>query len=553
MAKLPLRQFKGIAPKIPPKYLSESQAQKADNCRLDRGHLESWLDMSEVGELTKSGDIESIYLFAGEYWFHWDKDVDVVDAPIAEDTENKTVFTVNDGKETKPKITDAEIATSDGDGDIDDYPTTYYNLGIPEPENAIDADNSPDCDDSEQETVVYVYTYVNEYGFEGPPSPPSNSVDRCEGDTVDLSNMDTGPDGNYKVDEWSKRIYRSVTGTESTDYQFVKDVSIEDETASDSYETDELGEVLPTEGWGPPPDDLIGIIALPNGILVGFVGKDIYFSEPYIPSAWPVEYSLTVNEKIVGLGHIGTSVVVCTEGKPYLISGSHPANMSMTYLNVNQACVSKKGVASLTNGVVYPSPDGLVMVTTEGTKLITSKYLTRHQWQKYKPSSIRAGVYNDLYFAFYDNGDERKGFIVNPADEESGIMPLSVYANAMFTDLETDRFYLVTEDSDGDFKKLMEWEGSADSLKYEWKSKQFILPQWNFGCAQVVAESYEDLTFKLFVDGSEYVSKTVSSDKPFRLPGSKKGRVFEIELTGTDSVNEVYIANGMQELMTANE
>jgi len=550
MSKLALQQFKGIIPKIPPKLLNSNNAQIADNCRLDRGHLESWQSMSKVGDLTKTGDIQTIHLFADQYWFHWAEDVDVVKAPIAGDTEEKTVFTVNDGNTTKPKITDSTAATSGGSGDIDNYPTTYYNLGIPRPASALTAANSPSCDEADQETVVYIYTYVNEYGFEGPPSPPSNSVDRCSGDTVDLSNMETGPDGNYKTSEWGKRVYRTVSGIEDTEYQFVMNVGIASTSATDSLDTDELGEIIPSMDWIAPPDDLQGIVALPNGIMAGFSGKDLYFSEPYIPSAWPTEYSLSTDEPIVGLGWFGTSLVVCTEGVPYLVSGSHPANMSMSYLGVHQACVSKRGIVSIgPYGVLYPSPDGLVMVTSDGAKVITSGILTRGQWQSYSPESVKGYDYNGQYFGFYNNGTEKKGFVLDPSDPENGFKPLNIYANAGFTDLETDTLYLVTDnDTDGTYDELMQWEGGTGKLSYRWKSKVFTIPNMNFTCCQVIGESYNDLTFKLYASGQVIFTTNVTDGKVFRLPGGDKHREFEIELTGTDIVNEVYIATSIMEL-----
>ena len=117
------------------------------------------------------------------------------------------------------------------------------------------------------------------YNFEG------------EFETVEVT-MDTGPSQSQGITH--KRIYRTATGsTGVTTYRFVAEIAVATAAHEDSLLGNELGEGIVTEGWSPPHDDLDGIIGLPNGVLVGFVGKDIYYSEPYQPHAWPDAYVQT--------------------------------------------------------------------------------------------------------------------------------------------------------------------------------------------------------------------------------------------------------------------
>ena len=73
---------------------------------------------------------------------------------------------------------------------------------------------------------------------------------------------------------------------------------------------------LETTNYSLPPAGLQGIIAMPNGFLMGWVGSDVYCSEPYQPHAWPVEYITSTEYPVVGMGVLGTTCVVCTRAFP---------------------------------------------------------------------------------------------------------------------------------------------------------------------------------------------------------------------------------------------
>ena len=44
---------------------------------------------------------------------------------------------------------------------------------------------------------------------------------------------------------------------------------------TDALQGSQLAEGLSTQDYDPPPEDLEGVIALPNGVLAGFLGRDI--------------------------------------------------------------------------------------------------------------------------------------------------------------------------------------------------------------------------------------------------------------------------------------
>jgi len=472
------------------------------------------------------------------YFFHWLTDVDVFRGPIAGDVTERTYFT-GDGV---PKMTYSPIAVSGGGTD---YPNNTYDLGVPAPTVALTATPGAGggCASSDQTSTAYVYTNVSALGEEGPPSPLSSVVNFCLGQTIDLSGMQTGPAGSYNIT--LKRIYRTASGSSS--YQLVDEIAVANTTYADTKADTALGENIPSTDWTPPPSDLFGIGMLPNGIGYGFSKSDVYFTPAFLPHAYPAGSVLTTDYPIVGGGAFDTNIVVVTEGTPYLITGSDPESMSMSKLDLDQSCVSKRGIVGLDSfGVVYPSPDGLVSIRPGSADVVTKNYLKRDEWQAYKPESIVAFGHEGQYIAFYDNGTTQGGFIFDPSEPESGFTHIDMFAAGGFRDLLSDELYLIINNN------VEKWEGNSTKQTYTWKSKEFRsgVPL-NMGAARVFAKSYSNLTLKLYADGVLKKTKAVLNSDPFRLPAGYLGEKYEIELTGTDDIEEVLVGESVDDLKAA--
>jgi hypothetical protein len=394
-------------------------------------------------------------------------------------------------------------------------------------------------EDDTLETRVYAYTFVNKEGgfeFESAPSGPSGSVDVRDGQTVSLSGFSGVPEGDYIVTH--RRIYRAVSGV----YLFIKEIGIADANFTDDVAPDELGEELPTLTWSAPPQTLKGLTNLPNGLMSGFSGRDIYFCDPYHPHAWPEQYIQTIDYPVVGLGRMDTTLAVLTKGTPYFIQGTHPLNMSVVKADIEQACVSKNSIVSLMGGVMYAAPDGLMLLSPGGSRIVTENLFDFKQWQTFfKPESIHAYQQDNQYIAFYDNGTQSGGFIF---DVRSGQFILhDIYADAGYHDLLRDKLFLAVNDSGN---KVKPWSGGSVK-SYIWRSKKFSLPQvMGFSCAQLEAEAYP-VTMKFYLDNTLYHTQTVQNRDPFRLP-AKVGRDLEMQVEGSSEVFSLSIANSMTEL-----
>lgn len=538
MAVFSLKSFGGIAPVVPPRYLEDNQAQNAMNCPVFQGSITALGALgTSVATLDKTGTINTIYRFGqdvlsdSQHWFHWTTDVDVARSQIAGDTSEWTFFT-GDGV---PKATYSSLALSGAQ-----YPTNTRPLGLPAPNTAPTvAANTYSGTETLTETRVYATTWVNKesgFTFESAPSAGSSSVDVIDGQTVALSSMGSVPGGAYIVSH--RRIYRSVAGI----FLFVAEIAASATTFTDNIAPDALGEELPTLFWTPPPAALKGLINLPNGLMAGFSGRDVFFCDPYHPHAWPESYSQTLDYPIVGLGRMDTTLAVLTKGTPYFIQGTHPSNMSVVKSDLEQACVSKNSIVSLMGGVLYAAPDGLMFLSSGGSRIVTENLFDFSQWQTFfAPASIHAYQQDNQYIAFYDNGTQSGGFIF---DVRSGQFILhDIYTTAGYHDLLQDKLFVSVVDSGN---KVKAW-GYGSSKSYTWKSKKFTMPKvTGFSCAQLEAEAYP-MTVKFYADGSVIHTQTVTSRDPFRLP-SVVGRDWEMQIEGSNEVFSLAIANSMSEL-----
>lgn len=231
--------------------------------------------------------------------------------------------------------------------------------------------------------VMYNLTYPKVPGY------VTGNGHLVAGDTVTLTDTSRTTPVSY-TKWWSGTAWVSsaVGATQSGQYAYI-----------DGLKGSDLGEVCPTTTWAPPPAKLRGLVALPNGVMAGFVDNYVCFSEPFVPHAWPVEYQIPIEFQIVGLGVFGQSLFVGTAGNPYIISGSEPASMSAQRLDVSQSCVSRRSIVSAGGGVLYASPDGYCLVDNSGVRVLTQELMANEDWRLLNPSTIFAAVYdNVLYF-----------------------------------------------------------------------------------------------------------------------------------------------------------
>ena len=547
MTGFKLETFGGKAPKISDRLLPQDMATVATNTRLDSGRIDPWKANASATISTALGTIsgatKTIFKHNDSVWIASNEDINVVRSPIAEDPHERLYVTGIGGSSGFPRMTTATIVGNN----------SFFRLGIPTPTSFDSVTVTGSSSVSSTETPQarsYIFTYVSAFGEEGPPNTAllSQVVSVFSDQSVTV-NFPANPSGNFNLA--SKRLYR--TDTDGI-FRFVATIPLASDTFNDTVAEANLGEEIPTSSFVGPPDDdssehpdgpLLGLISLPNGFLAGFSGQTVAFSEAFQPHAFPTAYRLTMKSDVVAIAPLTTGVLVLTKEKPAVIQGVDPEAMTMMEIDSTLSCVAKRSVVDMGPFVMYASPDGLVAATDNSLQLATENILTRDQWQALVPSTIVGFQWEGHYIGFYNDGSESKGFIFDPRGGKNSFVKLDFHATAGFNDLEEDELYLVVGGS------VVKFAAHASSLlSYTWRSKSFYVSRpINPGVAKLNCDSYTpNPTFKLFADGVEKHSQTVTSSSTFRLPAGYKANEFEIEISGSVPVNEVCVYESAEEI-----
>lgn len=489
-----VQPFAGIVPKVADHLLQEEQATVAENCRLVSGELTTWKGDSLVEEQVNDGEAKTLINY-DNFWFFFNEEREFAKAPVVGDEYDRIVST--DG--VQPRITDTTLVAPNNWQDLA--------LGIPAPTVAPVATPNGTGSGGTITDTFWVYTYVRTWSDgkvdEGPPSPVSNLVELDSADTTTISNITALP--NYADHGVTKiYLYRTQTGSQTADFQFVKELLITDTSTIDDVAGDELGETLQSANWGPPPDELRGIINVGNGILAGFVGNTVWLSDVFQPHGWSESQTFPCENQVVALGAYNNTLIVLTEGFPLSVYISSPTQIQVVLHKELLPCQNLRSAVSTRDGVIYAAHNGLIMIDQQGPRSITAQLYTERQWADLNPSSIVGIYYDNQYFFFWqklveyidENGEiqeriESDSVIINLIEPAAAVTSAQIPYGAIFRSIDqNDLFYtLNTQDT----TQILKWEGSETRTKsFVWKSKEFISKagRINLGAARVLARFF---------------------------------------------------------------
>ena len=254
---------------------------------------------------------------------------------------------------------------------------------------------------------------------------------------------------------------------------------------TDDFDYKNLFDILDTDEYDPPPENLKGLIAAQNNILVGFDGNQLFFSEPNIPHAWPGKYALTFESDIVAIAAVAGYILVLTKEYPYQVSGNNPATMAYARIDTLYPCVSKRSVVNMGYGVVYATFGGLAVYNPSvGMDLIT-KYV--HDWDTWPEAVDLTNCVGKFYNGKYFGSDGTTSFIFERDDRIGGFFVRINYKySAAWYDAQTNAFYYIADN----LGNLYQWDKDTQPLSScEWKSKTIVTKDYlNLGAARVVAD-----------------------------------------------------------------
>lgn len=401
MVAIKIPTFAGMVPSVDPHVLNDQHAAYTQNSWLYSGALTGLPRMEEVHTMVNPNAVKAFripindanptYLFDSVWVEFENANTDFISAPVAADQFKRYYWT---STSTPPMYNTKQRI-------IDGLPP--FLLGIPQP-----GDITVSASGGSSGTTVsraYVTTLVSAYGEEGPVSTPF-LINGKEDDTFEVTIAavganDMGVDRNItKI-----RLYRTIVSAAGTvTYYFVEEfdaqgtVQVYNDILPDSVISSRP--ILESAEWVGPPD-LDGLAVMPNGIVAGFKENELYFSEAYRPHAWPAAYALMLEFDIVGLAVVNQTLVVMTVGNPYTASGVNPASITTSMLGDLEPCLSRGSILSTSDGVLYMSPNGLIVVNAGFSENVTMQYITRDKWNEIvNAGRVNAGRLGSSYYAY---------------------------------------------------------------------------------------------------------------------------------------------------------
>ena len=456
---------------------------------------------------------------------------------------------------------------------------TAYKLGVQGPDVVLDASqNNADKPTitsitggaAPTETRSYVYTWMNEFGEESTPSLPvvgagnSNAV-------WNIGNIKAPPTMGPDYPVYAKKIlYRTVTGESGqTTFYKVTELALATTTFADNGAllTNAIivgNLVLESTSWSMPPPDLKGWIAMPNGFLIGFKGNSIYMSEAYHWHAWPAEYKQSTETPVVGLGILGSTCVVCTEGYPTAVTGSTPASCSFTKATTGEPCLSRGSIISTPDGVIYASQNGLVLVGPSGIANITKDLITRDEWvTQYTPQHLRAVRYQNGYLALQEiPGAANKGFFIDPTALKVALTEFTDFSDIVNfnNDFWSGEVLLIKDGQimqwDPPLSKFMpvRWLSKEHQQKFKdnyscyaiyWDDTRFSNDPWGTG----IIPTDEKVRFRVYANRQIVYDQVVPRNGgAVRLPSGFKADIWQFEIRARVPVYSMHVASTIKEL-----
>jgi hypothetical protein len=231
---------------------------------------------------------------------------------------------------------------------------------------------------------------------------------------VTVSGFATPPEGWGIV---GMALYRTATGSRVSDEElqnqepvtnyFMVTMDIALTSFTDTVLTRDLGLILTTEDDRLPPETLRHIQTINNtGILMGVTRNQVHFSNNFQPWNWPARNDITVPYNIVNACSLDTKVFVSTDAKPFIIDMSNTCDPNQLRPIQDAdvplpdiSCGRPHSAIVTPFGMVYSSPDGLVLFNSQGQwSLLTAPWYSAVEWRLIRPDTAILAYWNGMIF-----------------------------------------------------------------------------------------------------------------------------------------------------------
>ncbi len=492
MTAFKLENFGGIRPRVSARLLPSNAAVTAENTKLLEGELRGYHNPTIYKDLSSFGftvgrayRIPASVTGSIDAWMAWESpNTDVVRSPVLGDVYNRYYWASDSAApmyNTLARIVAGNIGAN-----------APWLLGVPQPAagGGSGLTLSATGGSGVTETRSYVYTFVTAYNEEGPPCNPVTATEYSNVTSWNLSGGSTSWTGGSQVNVAYVNIYRTVPNSSNPAFFYVTQVPIATWISGSGTYLDAstniaiaLNNTLDFVDNFPPPSSMTGFALMPGGFLVGFQGRNLLFTEPYLPHAWNPTYNLATEFEIVGIVVWSQTAIICTTSNLYLGSGSTPDAFTLQKLDGVTPCLSRRGIVSTVSGAYFPTVDGLAMFNVNGLNTITQPILTKEEWATFSPTTFIAAQLGLQYIAW---NSTLSGLQINPTESSAEMSTITAFANV--TAVETDRYtgnpFFVSNNV------AYNWDPvGAERLNWHWVSKVVQFPKFlNFGAFKIKAD-----------------------------------------------------------------
>lgn len=529
-----LRVFNGEIPRLPADRLPEGYAALARNCDFAKGELRSLKGLgTEYLADAAARPVRGLFTDNGIRFFAWNKPTRAYLAPTIDDTIRRVYYQTHDaGVRVAQTDTMKTLANQPGP------PTESWAVGVTAP--GIPAVAVSGSGAGDLETVSVVVVAINIWGEESAPSPPV-TVERSRGQTITITLTHAPTTGQVPLQ--GLLVYRTYPSTQSADYYLLQETAFLPVTGNDFVIPDSSVEpqtavVLTSADWDLPPPSAGNLCYPGNGFFCVSTGKDLLFSEPYRPHAWP--YRMTFPSGVVGVIEIEGGVLVTTQKASYMVLGSSPEQMTQQFFPVKQAGVSDTAIAHVDGSAVYATNDGLADIFGGQPSISASQSLfQREDWRsRYRSSllNMRLAAHDGRVLALIDPSypiaATAESFLLRLDEAEgslSRVSPGTPLFSAVRAD-STDTLYVGTTNG------FAEFEGGASGLSMTWQSATIrYAAAVSFAGGRIRCTG--TIQIEVLAAGVVRHTETFSAgDNYFRLPTIEAETDWAVRFTGVGSV-----------------
>ena len=575
---LAFTQFVGMNSDVSAEQLPSSFAVEATDTYTEQGELKSWKQPLTVSGTwnNKTGRLNTLYYLNNEIFLAWREFVDVVPVQKKSNLDSEILFTGTD----KPRFTNRSLARQGGGNS---YPTVSYGLGVPTPKTAPNASRyEPTTIDGglvmsrvipgtvgdnvgDRIARTFVYTFISKTGREGAPSPASEIVYANDSEEIILTGFEAPPNADVN----GIKLYMA-SGGETFNYLSAHSLPLSSLTLTKFS----IGSAISTTLYSAPPDGMIGVVTLANGITAGFMGNNVYLSEPYQTHAYPEDYILVMPYSIIGLAAKGNYLYIMTEGGVHFALVTNPSTATTQLMGGVQPPLNRRSIVDMgATGIMYSSIDGVVLLNQGQSLMISDGIISEEMFRSLQPVGMHAYFYRDKYICFYDaNQNVYDGVYNNVYVGDNGVLEaiqlitgerfpskgafvldakrktvsfLNLTATTGYSDRANGMLYLVQ--NNGNSNTLVKFNEGSSSMTGVWRCRPTITAPVSFSTARVFSRSYP-VTFELYADGNLKHTQTVTDNKPFRLPNNYRARSWSPRITGANGAVQIFVAQSLAEL-----